>query len=156
MKRWNDNVLVREWQQMAPRRRALLKMALWGVALVMTCQMLWLPGQVRLQQAEQALERERELGAQLQRIVQGPPRSQSTAELLTPGRLNERARAAGIRVASLEAKAGQVDVSLEGPVGAVLAWLHVLEEESGKMLGLQLQVEGEQLQARVAMALAEA
>ncbi|AYG47078.1 hypothetical protein DV532_23405 [Pseudomonas sp. Leaf58] len=152
MNRWSN---LWQWQQLTPGRQALVKVALWGGAVMMICQLFWLPGQARMQQAEELLTRERELGAQLQRMVQGPPRSQSATELLTPARLNERARAAGIRVAGLEAKAGQVDVSLEGPVAAVLAWLHALEQEGGKMLSIQLQVEGELLQARFALVLAE-
>lgn len=147
--------MVRQWQQLTPGRQALVKVALFGGAVMVICQLLWLPGQARLQQAEQLFTREAERGAQLQRMVQGPPRSQSATELLTPARLNERARAAGIRVAGLEAKAGQVDVSLEGPVAAVLAWLHALEQEGGKMLSIQLQVKGELLQARFALVLAE-
>jgi general secretion pathway protein M len=38
----------------------------------------------------------------------------------------------------------------------VLAWLHLLEQEGGKPLSLQLQAEGELLQARFVMMLAEA
>lgn len=156
MNRWSEHALVRQWQQITPGRRGLLKVALWSVALMLVGQLLWLPGQARVQQAERELMRERELAARLLRIVQGPVRSQSSAELLTPARLNDRARVVGIRVASLEAKAGQVDVSLEGPVGAVLAWLHALEQEGGKVLSIQLHIEGELLRARFAMELAEA
>lgn len=92
----------------------------------------------------------------MQRIVQGPRRSTDTVELLTPAVLNERAKAAGVHIVSLEAKAAQVDVGLEGPVAAVLAWLHVLEQDGGEALNIQLQAEGELLQARLVMALPEA
>ena len=156
MKHWSNHALARQWQQITPGRRSLLSAALWGLALMVVWQLFWLPGQVRLQQAAQELAREHELGAKLQRIVQGPPRSASTVELLTPAGLNERAKAAGIHISGLEARAGQVDVSLEGAAVAVLAWLHVLEHEGGRALSIQLQVEGDLLQARIVMARPEA
>jgi general secretion pathway protein M len=156
MKHWIDQAWRRQWQQIAPGRRALLTVALWGVTLVVICQWLWLPGQARVQQAERELVREHELSSRVQRIVQGPARSQNVAQRLTPARLNERARLAGLHVASLEAKAGQVDISLDGPAAAVLAWLHELEREGGEVISIHLQVEGERLQARFALTLIEA
>ena len=156
MKLLNDHAWGRQWRQIPAGRRVLLNVALWGLLLMVISQLLWLPGQARMQQAEQALAREHELGAKLQRIVQGPPRSPGNVELLTPAGLNERAKAAGIRVVSLEAKAGQVAVGLEGSAGAVLAWLHALEHEGGHVLNVQLQAQGELLQAHLVMALSEA
>ncbi|WP_082432291.1 type II secretion system protein GspM [Pseudomonas sp. NBRC 111124] len=156
MKHWREFAVLRQWQLLSPGRRMLLKAALWGLTLIVICQLLWLPGQVRLQQAERDLAREHELGAQLQRIMQGPPRSSTPVEVHTPAGLNERAKAAGLHITSLEARSGQVDVSLEGAAAAVLAWLHLLEKEGGKPLSLQLQAEGELLQARFVMLLAEA
>lgn len=156
MKYWRETALVRQWQQLSPNRRTQLKVALWGLTLIAICQLLWVPGQARLKQAERDLAREHELGAQLQRVVQGPPRSPTTVEVQTPAGLNERAKAAGLRITSLEARSGQVDISLEGAAAAVLAWLHLLEQEGGKPLNLQLQAEGELLQARFVMMLAEA
>ncbi|MFK0094397.1 hypothetical protein [Pseudomonas sp. NPDC090592] len=156
MKHLNEHTWVRQWKEIPAGRRALLNAACWGLLLIVICQFLWLPGQARMQQAEQALAREHELAATLQRIVQGPRRSPGTVELLTPAGLNERAKAAGIHIVSLEAKAGQVDVSLEGPVATVLAWLHGLEHDGGEALNIQLQAEGELLQARLVMALPEA
>ncbi|QHG67468.2 type II secretion system protein M [Pseudomonas putida] len=133
-----------------------MKAASWGLTLIVIGQLLWLPGQARLQQAERDLAREHEVRVQLQRIVQGPPWSSIPVEVLTPAGLNERAKAAGLRITSLEARSGQVDVSLEGAAAAVLAWLHVLEQDGGKPLTLQLQAEGELIQARFVMILAEA
>ncbi|UTL91497.1 type II secretion system protein GspM [Pseudomonas fluorescens] len=156
MKYWRESALVRQWQQLSTSRRTLLKAASWGLSLIVIGQLLWLPGQARLQKAERDLAREHELSAQLQRIVQGPPRSSTSVEVQTPAGLNERAKAAGLRIISLEASSGQVDVSLEGGAVAVLAWLHRLEQEGGKPLSLQLQAEGELLQARFVMMLAEA
>ena len=156
MKSWRELAVIRQWQQLSPSRRTLLEAALWGLSVMVICQLLWLPGQARLHQAERDLAREHELGVQLQRIVQGPPRSSTPVEVLTPAGLNDRARAAGLRITSLEARSGQVDISLEGAAAAVLAWLHVLEQDGSKPLGLQLQAEGEQLQAHFVMPLAEA
>ncbi|PRN05141.1 hypothetical protein A0O30_10115 [Pseudomonas sp. LLC-1] len=156
MKNLNEHAWVRQWKEIPAGRRALLSAAFWGLLSIVICQLLWLPGQARMQQAEHALAREHELAATLQRIVQGPRRSPGAVELLTPAGLNERAKAAGVHIVSLEAKAGQVDVGLEGPVAAVLAWLHVLEHDGGEALNIQLQAEGELLQARLVMALPKA
>ncbi len=155
MKPWSDHALVRQWQQLTTGRRALLKAALWGCGLLVIHQLLWLPGQARLLQAERSLVAERETAARLQRIMQGPPHQQGVSARLTPAGLSERARDAGIHVAGLEARAGQVDISLEGPVATVLPWLHQLEREGGRVLGIQLQVEGQLLLARLVVELAE-
>lgn len=154
MKPWSDHALVRQWQQLTAGRRASLKAALWGCGLLVIHQLLWLPGQARLLQAERSLVAERETAARLQRIMHGP-QQQGVSVRLTPAGLSECARDAGIHVAGLEARAGQVDISLEGPVATVLPWLHQLEREGGRMLGIQLQVEGQLLHARLVVELAE-
>ncbi|POG02012.1 hypothetical protein BGP84_05155 [Pseudomonas putida] len=59
-------------------------------------------------------------------------------------------------VSTWQLAAGLRITSLEGAAAAVLAWLHLLEQEGGKPLSLQLQAEGELLQARFVMMLAEA
>ena len=95
------------------------------------------------------------LAALLKRVTQRQPQSAGTSEPLTPASLSERARLAGLHVAGLEAREGQLEVSLQGPPAAVLSWLHALERDGGQVQRLQLQAVDEQLQVQLAMALAE-
>lgn len=155
MKPWSDHTLVRQWQQISSARRVLLQVGLWACGLLVIHQLLWLPGQARLQQAERNLVAEYEQGANLRRLMQGPPRSDGATPRLTPATLIERAKAAGIRINSLQAKAGQLDVSLEGPATQVLPWLHQLERDGGRVRGIQLQAQGELLHARLVLELAD-
>lgn len=153
MKRWENHALARQWQQLPAGRRTLLKVALWGLALVLVWQFAWLPAHARLQEAERKLAREHELGVLLQRVTRAPVRADGVAQRLTPGSLSESARLVGISVTGLETRAGQVDISLQGPPAAVLSWLHSLEQEAGELSSIQLHTEGERLQARFVMEL---
>ncbi|MFF5863663.1 type II secretion system protein GspM [Pseudomonas sp. NPDC012596] len=153
MKRWADHALARQWQQVPAGRKALLKAALWGLALVLVWQLAWLPAQARLQEAERKLTREHEIGVLLQRVTRAPVRVGGVARRTTPASLSESARLVGISVTGLQTRAGQVDISLQGPPAAVLSWLHSLEQEVEQLSNIQLQREGEALQARFVMEL---
>ncbi|UBM25045.1 type II secretion system protein M [Pseudomonas sp. p1(2021b)] len=156
MMQWREHALVRQWRQIPGERRMTIAIALWALALVALWQLAWVPGQARLQQAEQALAREQALAAHLQRVSAGPARKQEAVQVLTPARLSERAQAAGVRIIGLEARAQQVDVSFEGSPAVMFAWLHALEREGGRVRDMQLQVMDDQLQARVSLELDEA
>lgn len=65
MKNLNEHAWVRQWKEIPAGRRALMSAALWGLLLIVICQLLWLPGQARMQQAEQALAREHEPGGHI-------------------------------------------------------------------------------------------
>ncbi|HGY9623825.1 type II secretion system protein GspM [Pseudomonas putida] len=155
MMQWREHALVRQWREIPDERRMTIVITLWALALVALWQLAWVPGQARLQQAEQALAREQALAAHLQRVSAGPARAQEIVQALTPARLSERAQAAGVRIIGLEIRAQQVEVSLEGSPALVFAWLHSLEREGGRVREMQLQVIGEQLQARVGLELEE-
>jgi len=137
---------------MPARQKALIAAASWALAFVAAWQLVWLPTQARLYQAEQGLERERELAAYLQRVSRVPATTPALPAALSLARLNERAQAAGLQVTGLETKGQQVEMSLEGPPGPLLAWLQALELDGGRIRTMQLQVVGEHLQARVGLA----
>ncbi|WP_323601492.1 type II secretion system protein GspM [Pseudomonas putida] len=155
MKRLNKKALAQQWQQIPAARRTILTLALWAVGLLIVWQLAWLPSQIRLRNAEAHLVQEQALAALLKRVTQRQPQSADTSEPLTPASLSERARLAGLHVAGLEAREGQLEVSLQGPPAAVLSWLHALERDGGQAQRLQLQAVDEQLQVQLAMALAE-
>lgn len=153
MKRWHDHALTRQWQQLPGGRRTSLTVALWGLALLVVWQFAWLPAQAHLQAAERNFAREQELGVLLQRVMRAPVRSESVARRLTPASLSESARLANVSITGLESRAGQVQISLQGPPSAVLSWLHALDRDAGQLRDIQLQAEGEWLQARFAVVL---
>ncbi|MCE5975620.1 type II secretion system protein GspM [Pseudomonas sp. JR33AA] len=155
MKRLNGKALVHQWQQLPAHRRTILTLVLWAVGLVVVWQLAWLPSQTRLRNADTRLAQEHELAALLKRVTQRQPQSAGTSEPFTPASLSERARLAGLQVAGLEARDGQLDVNLQGPPAAVLGWLHGLERDGGQVQRLQLQVVDEQLQVYLVMALTE-
>ncbi|MFK3817532.1 hypothetical protein ACI2KG_13125 [Pseudomonas sp. NPDC089407] len=129
--------------------------SLWSLAMVVLWQIAWVPGNQRLQQAELAHEHELKLAGHLQRVSTGPAMVREAVKVLTPAGLNERALAAGLRINGLQARAGQVDVSLEGEPAPLLGWLHTLELDGAQVRSLQLQVVDEQLQAQLGLALPE-
>ena len=148
MKRRFEQALARQWQTLPATRRALIRVTLWGVAMLVLWQLAWVPGKQRLLQAE--------LAGQLQQVASAPVGGRKAVRALTPAALNERALAAGLRVVGLQARATQLDVSLEGQPTAVLSWLHTLERDGAQLRSVQLQVTGAQLQVQLALELDEA
>lgn len=124
--------------------------------MVALWQFVWVPGKHRFQQAELAHAHELKITGHLQRVSAGPAMARKAVKVLTPAGLNERALAAGLRIIGLQARAGQVDFSLEGEPEPLLAWLHALERDGAQIRSLQLHVAGEQLQAQLGLALDEA
>ena len=156
MMRWFKQAWLRQWQSLPGARRSVIRAALWSLALVVLWQVAWEPGKQRLQQAELDHARALALAGHLQRVSAGPAMARDAVRTLTPAGLNERAQAAGLRVTGLQARAAQVDVSLEGEPAKLLAWLHALERDGAQIRSLQLQVVGEQLQTQLVLELDEA
>jgi len=156
MKHRFEQALVRQWQTLPATRRALIRATLWGVAMLALWQLAWLPGKQRMLQAELAHVQALELAGQLQQVASAPVGGREAVRALTPAALNERALAAGLRVVGLQARANQLDVSLEGQPTAVLSWLHTLERDGAQLRSVQLQVTGAQLQVQLALELDEA
>lgn len=154
--RWIEQALIGQWQSIPGDRRAVIMAALWSLAMVVLWQFAWVPGKQRLQQAELAHAHELKLSGHLQRVSTGPALAGEAVTVLTPSVLNERALAAGLQIAGLQARAGQVEVSLEGEPAPLLGWLHALELDGAQVRSLQLQVVGERLQAQLGLALDEA
>jgi len=119
-------------------------------------QLAWLPGKQRMLQAELAHVQALELAGQLQQVAPAPVGRRDAVRALTPAALNERALAAGLRIIALQARATQLDVSLEGQPAAVLSWLHTLEHDGAQLRSVQLQVTGERLQVQLGLELDEA
>ncbi|WP_367394309.1 hypothetical protein [Pseudomonas sp. X4] len=124
--------------------------------MVVLWQFACVPGKQRSQQAELAHAHELKLSGHLQRVSTGPALAGEAVTVLTPSVLNERALAAGLQIAGLQARAGQVEVSLEGEPAPLLGWLHALELDGAQVRSLQLQVVGARLQAQLGLALDEA
>ncbi len=124
--------------------------------MVVLWQFAWVPGKQRSQQAELAHAHELKLSGHLQRVSTGPALAGEAVTVLTPAVLNQRALVADLQITGLQARAGQVDVSLEGEPAPLLGWLHALELDGAQVRSLQLQVVGEQLQAQLGLALDEA
>lgn len=154
--RWIGQALIGQWQSIPGDRRAVIMAALWSLAMVVLWQFAWVPGKQRSQQAELAHAHELKLGGHLQRVSTGPALAGEAVTVLTPAVLNQRALAAGLQITGLQARAGQVDVSLEGEPAPLLGWLHALELDGAQVRSLQLQVVGERLQAQLGLALDEA
>ncbi|SPO57955.1 conserved protein of unknown function [Pseudomonas sp. JV551A1] len=154
--RWFEQAWLAQWQSIPGSRRGAILITLWGSALLVLWQLVWVSSQQRLQQAQAAYAHELQLAGQLQRVSTGPAMARETLTVLTPAGLNERALAAGLQIIGLQAKAGQVDISLEGEPAPLLGWLHALEHDGAQVRNLQLQKVGEQLQAQLGLALDEA
>lgn len=154
--RWIGQALIDQWQSIPGDRRAVILAALWSLAMVVLWQFAWVPGKQRSQQAELAHAHELKLSGHLQRVSTGPALAGEAVTVLTPSVLNERALAAGLQIAGLQARAGQVEVSLEGEPAPLLGWLHALELDGAQVRSLQLQVVGARLQAQLGLALDEA
>lgn len=108
---------------------------------------------MRVQKAQQELAHQEMVRQQLQQLPSAPNRQPANAQPLTAASLSEQAQRAGLQIQALESRAGRIEVSLEGPSEIVFGWLHELERDQGRLLDLQLQPQGERLQAEVALAL---
>lgn len=72
MKRRFEQALARQWQTLPATRRALIRVTLWGVAMLVLWQLAWVPGKQRLLQAELARGQALELAGQLQQVASAP------------------------------------------------------------------------------------
>ncbi|WP_322365536.1 type II secretion system protein GspM [Pseudomonas sp. Teo4] len=148
-----DQHMVAQWRRVPAYRQRLLQAMGWLLVASTVWHFTWAPGQMRVQELQQALAHQEVIKQQLQRLPSAPNRQPASAQTLTAASLSERAQRAGLQVQALEARAGRIEVSIEGPSEIVFAWLHELERDEARFLDLQLQAQGERLQAQLALAL---
>lgn len=151
----NHDYLGQQWRLIPATRRRLVKVACWGLAVVVVWQGLWLPGQQRLEQAAARLHQERLLARHLSSLSGTSAAAQQPRPSLSAARLSERAQRDDVQVVELHSNGEQIAMSVQGSPQTMMGWVHGLEQDGAQLSEIRLQAIDDQLQARIGLVLDE-
>lgn len=128
------------------------RLLLVGVVLMLALLMwrgVWGVGRERLAFAEHAYEQQVVLAKAIvsAQAAAAPPET----SLFSVAWLNSSAIAAGLTVQSLDFNLEHIQFSARGDGGAVVQWLHRLEQQGGKIVSLSLQRIEQALEVRISL-----